>query len=391
MNSLNEEAGMAQHEVSEGFIRLVGRNYFMRLVVDGQKKQRSTGTNDPDKAADLLAEWRSEERAGVQADTRLRYEAIRDAYLKEKKVQASVLRDLDIFFKNIRVGAITIQKLRQFREWRESQEAVLEYKAETIVKEIALRTMRATTGRKKALSSGERDKIAAGATEWVENGVKATTDKRLTILRAIFNFAKKEEMVDTVPSFPIFGTKVDNKKQGWFERDQFEKLLAELPKNLHEYVKFLYATGMRSGQAAKLTWDMVNPDHTMLSVPAWLTKNDTDFSLPLTYPNGKTIRGFEFRERKRQAGEFLFDTTNFRAEWRTACHELKLGVVKGRTYRGMEPHDFRRTACRDMVKAGIPEVVAMRISGHKTNSMFKRYAITDPRMVQSAFQQMHAR
>jgi len=44
-----------------------------------------------------------------------------------------------------------------------------------------------------------------------------------------------------------------------------------------------------------------------------------------------------------------------------------------------------------MVKAGIPEVVAMQISGHKTNSMFKRYAITDHTMMQSAFRQMHAR
>ena len=382
---------MTQHDVSEGFIRLVGRNYFMRLVVDGQKKQRATGTNDPDKAAELLAEWRAEERAGIQADTKLRYEAIRDAYIKGgKSVQASILRDLDTFFKDIRVGAITVKKLEQFREWRENQARVLEYKEEILGREIALRVMRATTERRKLSASG-REEIVKGATTWVENGVKATTDKRLTILRAMFNFAKERELIDDVPYFPILGTKVDNKKEGFFERDQFEKLLKRLSEHLHQFVKFLYATGMRSGQAGKLTWDMVSGDKRTLTVPARLTKNKTDFSLPLTYQDGKTIKGFEFRERNRQPGEVLFNTINFRAEWRQACHELKLGVMSGRTYRGMEPHDFRRTACRDMVKAGIPEVVAMQISGHKTNSMFKRYAITDPRMVQSAFQQMHAR
>ncbi len=145
---------MTQHEISEGFIRLVGRNYFMRLVVDGQKKQRATGTNDPDKAAELLAEWKAEERAGIRTDTRQRYEAIRDAYLKGgKSVQASILRDLDEYFKDIRVSAITVKKLEQFREWRESQDRVLEYKAETVVKEIALRTMKATTGHRKSLSA----------------------------------------------------------------------------------------------------------------------------------------------------------------------------------------------------------------------------------------------
>lgn len=381
---------MIQHEVSEGFIRKVGRNYFMRLVVDGQKKQRATGTNDPEKAAHLLEKWRAEERSGTRADTRLRYEAIRDAYLKSgKSVQASVLRDLDTFFGDIRASAITVQKLEQFREWRESQKPVLEYQEETLAKEIALRTMKAT-GRKK-LSLSEREAITNAATEWVENGTKATTDKRLTILRAMFNFAKERELIDEVPYFPILGTKVDNKKEGFFEREQFEKLLQHLPEHLHPFVKFLYATGMRSGQAARLTWDMVSGDKKTLTVPGRLTKNKSDFSLPLVYQDGTTIKGFEFRERNRQTGEALFNTINFRVEWQNACAKLKLGIKDGRTYRGMEPHDFRRTACRDMVAAGIPEVVAMRISGHKTNSMFKRYAITDPRLVQNAFQQMHGR
>jgi len=123
---------------------------------------------------------------------------------------------------------------------------------------------------------------------------------------------------------------------------------------------------------------------------AELIKNKEDFSLPLVYADGRTIKGFEFRNNERRIGEQIFDVMDFRSQWRQACDALKLGIFnkETRSYRGMKPHDFRRTACRNMIANGIPESVAMAISGHKTNSIFKRYAITDKRMVQDAFEQM---
>lgn len=369
--------------------------YYMFLVIDGQKVRKSTGTKDQNGAVEALEKWKHQVEVGVvDTKSRKRYEEIRDNYLQTgKEPQASVLNDLNKFFKNVPISAITIEKIKAFRTWRESRPETLEYKEETLAKQIAVRKLKAENGSGKKLSPERLKEIETAARVWVENGVKSTTNRRLTILRAMFNHAAEEGLIKTtdIPATFCLWANVDNIKTNKFSDEQFQALLTKMPKHLHPFLIFLYNIGMRSGQASAMTWDMIDENNHLI-IPGTYTKNGEPFPLPLVDEKGKPYDWSEaiVKAKNRPNGEPIFDITGFRRSWWKACHELKLGVYNEEkdTYCGAEPHDFRRTAVSNMLAAGIGDEDAMRVSGHKTQAMLSRYGITNPRQTQNVFNMM---
>jgi hypothetical protein len=76
----------------------------------------------------------------------------------------------------------------------------------------------------------------------------------------------------------------------------------------------------------------------------------------------------------------VFDARNLRKSFQAACVKVGFGVETGPKVwqdKGLLLHDFRRSGVRNLIRSGVPRRIAMKISGHLTESTFERYNIVD--------------
>jgi integrase len=175
-------------------------------------------------------------------------------------------------------------------------------------------------------------------------------------------------------------------RQGFFEAEQFEAVRRRLPDDLQVAATIAYTFGWRT-QSEVLTLERRQLDLKAgtLRLDPGTTKNDDGRVVYLT-PELKALLTNQLErveQLAKQTGKiipYLFPhlagrhrgkrRTDYRKAWVSACR--KAGVP------GMLRHDCRRTAVRNMVNAGVPERVAMKVTGHKTRAVFDRYHIVSP-------------
>jgi integrase len=211
-----------------------------------------------------------------------------------------------------------------------------------------------------------------------------TINRELALLRRAFYLAKKATppKVATVPSFPML--KENNVRKGFFEHDAFLAVRQALPEEIRPVLTFAYYTGCRKGEILALQWSRVDLAERVVRLEHGETKNDEARNIPLA-PELYEVLAMQRATRDQyfpespwvfsRAGKPILD---FRAAWESACKAAGLAAKVGDKDKPTRLfHDLRRTGVRNLVRAGVPEKVAMAISGHKTRAVFDRYNIVD--------------
>jgi integrase len=200
----------------------------------------------------------------------------------------------------------------------------------------------------------------------------ASINRELAIVRRGFSLGREEEppLVHRAPKIPKL--EEDNARQGFLEPDEYEKLLSELPERLKALFVCAYHLGGRKGELRKLQWEQVDLDGGVIRIERRQAKSKKPRTLPIY---GDMRRWLDFQAKNRPEGcAWVFNHYRkpvgaIMREWRAACQ--RAGVPD------LLFHDLRRTAVRNLERAGVPRKVAMDITGHKTESVYRRYDIVD--------------
>ena len=243
------------------------------------------------------------------------------------------------------------------------------------------------------------DRVRAYIVERQTDGVaNATINRELATLKRMFTLAVQAGRLSTRPYIPML--EEHNARQGFLDHAGFQGLRAALPGYLQDPVAFLYFSGWRVSEMRGLEWRDVDLAGRVVRLRPELSKNKDGRVLPL---NGELLAVIERAYAVRRldcANVFHVDGQpigDFRKAWWRACIKAGLGAMvtvespagPKREYQGLIVHDFRRTAVRNMVRAGIPERVAMALSGHKTRAIFDRYNIVSEADLTAATERLH--
>ena len=196
-----------------------------------------------------------------------------------------------------------------------------------------------------------------------------TINRETSALHRMCALAVHWGWLDTVPGFPD-RLRENPPRQGFFEYPEYLAVRAHLPAPWQDILDLAYYSGWRKQEILGLTWEEIDMAGGVIRLSPARSKTLVGRILPISQPIAEALA--RRRARRDPDSPLVFHrdgipVRRWRTAWRTACQ------AAGVPTRFL--HDCRRTAARNLIRANVPERVAMLLTGHKSRAIFDRYNI----------------
>ena len=210
----------------------------------------------------------------------------------------------------------------------------------------------------------------------------ATINRETSALSRMFQLAIRRDLLQRMPLFPN-RLEENPPREGFFEHDEYLKVRAQAPASYQDVLDFAYYSGWRRNEILQLTWDEVDLKGGVIRLPARRSKTRAGRMLPISPPLRQVLTRRTTVRRPGDPRVFRRDGVPVRV-WRHALRDAcRRAKVPHRLL-----HDCRRTAARNLIRAGVPERIAMLLTGHKTRAVFDRYNIVNEQELLTAGQRL---
>jgi len=342
---------MRRRTKGTGGLRLRGRVWWIHYYDHGERKFESAETEDEGKARNLLLQRIGEIAAGAGREVTAEKATVNDLYgLVVADYRLRGLRDLPTV--KLRYEAHVKPALGHLLASRFSTKQAREY----------------------------------ASRRQTESASNATINRELAIVRRGYSLGLEEDppLVRRAPRIPKL--EESDPRQGFIEQTEYRLLLSAMPDHLKCLLVVGYHCGCRLGELRKLRWSQVDTEAAEIRIERKQAKGKQPRTIPIY---GEMAEWLEW-QRERTAGDLVFawrqpakrviakekPLGSHLKGWAAACTAAELP--------GLHFHDLRRSAVRNMERAGIPRSVAMKISGHRTESVYRRYDIVAQADLQAA-------
>ena len=207
----------------------------------------------------------------------------------------------------------------------------------------------------------------------------ATINRDLALLKHMFSYALREGWLERNPVSLVKFDKENNARDRVLSAEEFEGLQRHSSPHLQAINLMAYHTGMRRGEILNLTWDRVDLKAGLIRLKAEDTKTDEARFVPLTADLTTQLKDLYKVRYLHEPHVFLVNGKS--------VHSIKTAFNAARRrakIEGFRFHDFRHPAVSNMQRAGIDHLTIMRITGHKTMEVFKRYSFLESDLKEAA-------